>query len=107
MILSHSIKRCCCCFHIHGRPGKHFVYFQQYTLFLIELAASTQDLCMLRVLHRKMLRTDDVLLDKEEALLKLETELVKVVEMGGRGVNDAHVHHTATFIVPIVGLQMV
>ena len=48
------------------RPGKHFEYAHQYTVFMIELAQVTNDANTLKILCRKLRKNQPVLLyDKE------------------------------------------
>ncbi|KAJ3091603.1 Histone transcription regulator 3, partial [Quaeritorhiza haematococci] len=44
------------------RPGKHFVYVQNYTTFFFELLSESEDLDILRVMTRKIRKADDMLL---------------------------------------------
>jgi len=64
---------------LNRRPGRHFVYVQQYIVFLIELLDKTNDLELLRLLEHKIRNWRNVTLDLsaiDENLRKAKTRLM-------------------------------
>ncbi|KAI8907577.1 hypothetical protein BC831DRAFT_494874, partial [Entophlyctis helioformis] len=61
------------------RAGKHFVYVHKYTLFLVQLATMTADTVLLRQLHRRIVKSDDVCLEKDALITQVRQGFLQIV----------------------------
>ncbi|KAI8579278.1 hypothetical protein K450DRAFT_242493 [Umbelopsis ramanniana AG] len=71
------------------RPGKHFEYAHQYTVFMIELAQVTNDANTLKILCRKLRKNQPVLLYDKEIYGAAYTAYLEVIQ------NYLHKHHNS------------
>ena len=79
------------------RAGQHFVYIQNYAMFLIQIGGATNDTVLLRHLYRKFGRAEELLLDRTKILREIRIQFEAVLQKTLDATNQANVSKVCMF----------